>query len=78
MGEFEGIYKTALKRMDDANKQLDNERTNQIQTNWELDHQKRRKELNEEQIATITKDLGTMRTNLPLISETCFTDVVDY
>lgn len=71
LGEFEDIYKTAIQRMNDANKQLDNEMSQQIPTNWELDHEKKRKETYEQQIATITKDLESMRTNLPLISGGC-------
>ncbi|KAG7237233.1 hypothetical protein INR49_032566 [Caranx melampygus] len=68
LGEFQDIYKTAIKSMNDTNKRLENEWTKQIPTNWELDHMKKRKEGYEKQIATITEELESMRTHLPLLS----------
>lgn len=55
-----------------AQKQLDSEISGQMETNWELEHQNKRKADYEAQIAEIKKDILSIRTYLPMIGEFSF------
>lgn len=74
--KLQDTYKTAIETMKGAKKELDREMSRQTQTNWEFEHQTKRTKDYEVQIDQINKDLGTMRSHLPMISETCFTITV--
>lgn len=67
--ELQGTYKTAIEAMKGAHRQLDSEKSRQQQTNWELEHQKKRSQDYVVQIDTVTKDIAKLRTHLPKISE---------
>ncbi|XP_071354147.1 C-type lectin-like isoform X2 [Trachinotus anak] len=71
LNKLQETYKTAIETMNGANKELDSEKSRQAQTNWELEHQTRRKDDYEKQINTITRDIESMRLHLPLISNGC-------
>lgn len=65
-------YKTAISTMKGAQKQLDSELKSQTKTKWELEHQNKLKTSYEEQLDQVKKDIATMRSHLPMMSETCF------
>ncbi|XP_017268540.1 CD209 antigen-like protein E [Kryptolebias marmoratus] len=71
LGELQESYKTAIGAMKGAHMQLDSELNRQQQTNWELEHQTKRRKDFEMQADTVTKDLAKLRTRLPEITVSC-------
>lgn len=71
LGDLQDTYKAAVETMKDARKQLDSEMSRQTQTNWEFEHQTKRSSDYKSQIETITKEIETMRSHLPMISNGC-------
>ncbi|XP_013868242.1 CD209 antigen-like protein E [Austrofundulus limnaeus] len=71
LGELQGTYKTAIEAMKGAHMQLDSEMSRQQQTNWEVEHQKKRSQDYVVQIDTVTKDIANLKTHLPKITDGC-------
>uniref|UniRef100_A0A3Q0RHV1 C-type lectin domain-containing protein n=1 Tax=Amphilophus citrinellus TaxID=61819 RepID=A0A3Q0RHV1_AMPCI len=71
LADLQDTYKAAVETMKDARKQLDSETSRQTQTNWELEYQTKRSNDYKSQIETITKEIETMRSHLPMISNGC-------
>ncbi|XP_023273095.1 CD209 antigen-like protein E [Seriola lalandi dorsalis] len=71
LNKLKDTYKTATETMKNANKQLDSERSRQTQTNWEHEHETKRKDDYVQQIDKITNDIASMRSHLPMISDGC-------
>ncbi|XP_069391438.1 C-type lectin-like isoform X2 [Paralichthys olivaceus] len=72
--ELKGLhdtYKTAIKTMKDTRHELDKEMTRQTPSNWELEHQQKRKSDNEEQIDQMTVAIASMKFQLPILRESC-------
>lgn len=78
LNKLQETYKTAIKTMKDAKKQVDSEMSRQTQTNWELEHQTKRTSDYEAQIKKITGDIASLRSHLPMIRETCLTIIVHH
>uniref|UniRef100_A0A669BTS9 C-type lectin domain family 4 member M n=1 Tax=Oreochromis niloticus TaxID=8128 RepID=A0A669BTS9_ORENI len=68
---LQDTYKTAVETMKDASKQVDSEMSRQTQTNWELEHQTKRSNDYKSQMEKITKEIETMRSYLPMLSDGC-------
>lgn len=66
-------YKTAIKTMNDYKKQLEAEKSDQTETNWEFEHQTKRRTNFEAQIAKLSPDITALRYSSPMIGEICFT-----
>ncbi|XP_050934304.1 uncharacterized protein LOC108892423 [Lates calcarifer] len=71
LNKLQETYKTAIKTMKDAKKQVDSEMSRQTQTNWELEHQTKRTSDYEAQIKKITGDIASLRSHLPMIHDGC-------
>lgn len=78
MKSLQESYKTAIDTMKGAQKRMDSETSRQKETNWELDHQKKRETDYKAQIDKITMDIASMRTHLPMISEISFTILTEH
>ncbi|KAM4541868.1 uncharacterized protein PAE49_018726 [Odontesthes bonariensis] len=71
LAKLQEDYKNAVETMKVAQKQKDSETNSQTETNWELEHQTKRSEINKEQIDKITKDIAKMSSHLLMLSDGC-------
>ncbi|KAF0044431.1 hypothetical protein F2P81_003589 [Scophthalmus maximus] len=67
--KLQASYNSAIQSRDEVKKQLDRETSEQQRTKWELDHQKRRSKDYEKQIDKIQLEFATLKSHLPMISE---------
>ncbi|KAG7999377.1 hypothetical protein GBF38_000906 [Nibea albiflora] len=61
------MYKTAIKTTNDYKKQLIVEMSQQTETNWEFEHQTKRRTIYEAQDAKMTQDVTALRYSSPMI-----------
>uniref|UniRef100_A0A665WGK6 C-type lectin domain-containing protein n=1 Tax=Echeneis naucrates TaxID=173247 RepID=A0A665WGK6_ECHNA len=68
---LQDTYKIGIEATYNANKNLESEKSRQTETNWELEHQTRRKSNYEERISKIQKDIAALKSHLPFIRDSC-------
>ncbi|XP_040915997.1 C-type lectin domain family 4 member M-like [Toxotes jaculatrix] len=71
MNKLQDAYKTAIENTETTKKQLNSEMGRQKETNWELEHQTKRKHEYEIMIDKITQDIASKRSHLPMIKDGC-------
>uniref|UniRef100_A0A668W836 C-type lectin domain-containing protein n=1 Tax=Oreochromis aureus TaxID=47969 RepID=A0A668W836_OREAU len=67
--DLQDTYKTAVERMKSTKKRLNSNISHQKLTSWELEHQTKRSNDYKSQIEKITKEIITMRSYLPMLSD---------
>ncbi|XP_037097886.1 CD209 antigen-like protein E isoform X2 [Syngnathus acus] len=69
--KLEQSYKFAVRNLSDAEKKLESEMRRQTQSNWELDHHKRRTKDYEVQLDTILKNVSSLKLHLAHTENGC-------
>uniref|UniRef100_A0A669DUT7 C-type lectin domain-containing protein n=1 Tax=Oreochromis niloticus TaxID=8128 RepID=A0A669DUT7_ORENI len=69
--DLQDTYKTAVERMKSTKKRLNSNISHQKLTSWELEHQTKRSNDYKSHIDKITKEIETMRSYLPMLSDGC-------
>ncbi|KAM6912269.1 uncharacterized protein FYW49_010784 [Xenentodon cancila] len=67
LAQLQDTYKTSVKNMNDAQKQVDKEMSLQIETKWELEHHTKSSNDYDVQFEKATNDVNAMKAYLPMI-----------
>uniref|UniRef100_A0A3Q4GFY4 C-type lectin domain family 4 member M-like n=1 Tax=Neolamprologus brichardi TaxID=32507 RepID=A0A3Q4GFY4_NEOBR len=69
--DLQDTYKSAVERIRSTKKRLNSNISHQKLTSWELEHQTKRSNDYKSHIDKITKEIETMRSYLPMLSDGC-------